>query len=179
MNESKVFPYVYKKEKGGVIDTIEDTIEDLEHSALTISKKINFDIGNNVEDFYFGWKKFVFKDNIIHVAVGMIVATSFKKTVNSLVVDIIMPLLLGFGVGSNVEDLFVVLLPGESLASNETYITLEDAKKDGAVTWNYGSFINIFFDLIFITLCLYISLKLIYRTKYKIKKLEKELHLTD
>ena len=80
-------------------------------------------IKDNVEDFYHGWKKFVFKDSIINIAVGMIVATSFKNTVNSLVVDIIMPIIIGFGVKSNVHDLFIVLVNGEHKSKNETYIT--------------------------------------------------------
>jgi len=130
----------------------------------------------NAEHFYTGWKKFVFKENIINIAVGMIIARSFKNTVNSLVVDIIMPIIIGFGVGSNVEDLFIILSPGENVVNN-TYITLKQAQEDGAVTLNYGLFMNIFFDLIFVTLFLYTSLKATYRLKDKVneKILEKKL----
>ena len=42
-------------------------------------------------------------------------------TVNSLVVDIIMPLIIGFGVKANVHDLFVVLVDGENKPENKTY----------------------------------------------------------
>ena len=48
--------------------------------------------------------------------------------------------------------------------------SLEQAKKDGAVTLNYGTFINVLFDLIFVTLCLYVSIKLLYKCKRKVKK---------
>lgn len=166
-----------------MIDRVDDIVDDVAHSTVNIGKKVGKigimvgeKVGDNVEDFYHGWKKFVFKDSIINIAVGMIVARSFKNTVNSVVVDIIMPVLLGFGVGANVHDLFVVLVDGKQKKNMEkngiynfTYITLEDAKRDGAVTLNYGLFINIFFDLIFVTLCLYLSLRIIYRVK-KIKR---------
>ena len=166
-----------------MIDRVDDIVDDVAHSTVNIGKKVGKmglivgeKVGDNVEDFYHGWKKFVFKDSIINIAVGMIVARSFKNTVNSVVVDIIMPVLLGFGVGANVHDLFIVLVDGKEKKNMEkngiynfTYITLEDAKRDGAVTLNYGLFINIFFDLIFVTLCLYLSLRIIYRVK-KIKR---------
>ena len=157
------------------ISILENKIENTGEFVFEKSKIVSIKIKDSVEDFYHGWKKFVFKDSIINIAVGMIVATSFKNTVNSLVVDIIMPLIIGFGVKSNVHDLFVVLVNGENKPENKTYITLEEAKKDGAVTVNYGSFINIFFDLIFVTLCLYLSLKLIYKIKNKVKKKVKKL----
>ena len=166
-----------------MIDRVDDIVDDVAHSTVNIGKKVGKmglivgeKVGDNVEDFYHGWKKFVFKDSIINIAVGMIVARSFKNTVNSVVIDIIMPVLLGFGVGANVHDLFIVLVDGKEKKNMEkkgiynfTYITLEDAKRDGAVTLNYGLFINIFFDLIFVTLCLYLSLRIIYRVK-KIKR---------
>ena len=151
------------------IDMLEDKFEDASEFVFEKSKILSIKVKDNAEDFYHGWKKFVFKDSIINIAVGMIVAASFKNTVNSLVVDIIMPLIIGFGVKANVHDLFVVLVDGENKPENKSYFTLEEAKKDGAVTVNYGSFINIFFDLIFVTLCLYLSLKLIHKVKNKVK----------
>ncbi len=152
------------------IEFIEDKLKDASDTVIEKSKVISITVRDNAEDFYKGWKKFVFKDSIINIAVGMIIATSFKNTVNSLVVDIIMPLIIGFGVKANVHDLFIVLVDGEKKHYNETYITLEQAKQDGAVTLNYGLFINIFFDLIFVTLCLYLSLKIIYKVKHNVKK---------
>lgn len=157
------------------IDLLEDRFEDASEVIFEKSKILSIKVKDNAEDFYHGWKKFVFKDSIINIAVGMIVAASFKNTVNSLVVDIIMPLIIGFGVKANVHDLFVVLVDGENKPENKTYITLEEAKKDGAVTVNYGSFINIFFDLIFVTLCLYMSLKVIHKVKNNVKKNIKKL----
>lgn len=181
--KSKISPYKNTIDcnntmKGDCIidtDCVIDKIEDIGNLVVDKGKMITKDVKENVEVFYTGWKTFVFKESIINIAVGMIVATSFKNTVNSLVVDMIMPLIVGFGVQANVHDLFVVLVYGEHKLQNSTYITLEEAKKDGAVTLNYGLFINIFFDLIFVTLCLYTSLKLIYKIKKKMKKEMKKL----
>ena len=191
--------YVLKK---SVDDRIIDTVEDMGEGAIIVGKKVSKvskQIGGNVGEFYTGWRKFVFKDSIINIAVGMIVARSFKNTVNSLVVDIIMPLLIGFGVGTNVHDLFIVLVHGsDKMINNNTYrgdggdgsgggesgevdggyyeyITLEQAKADGAVTLNYGVFINIFFDLMFVTLCLYICLFIIEKCKKKARKIKDEI----
>lgn len=155
---------------------VDRTIDQLTDNVIDLTHAIKENVIINAEHFYTGWKKFVFKENIINIAVGMIIARSFKNTVNSMVVDIIMPIIIGFGVGSNVEDLFIVLKAGKNNINN-TYITLKDAQEDGAVTINYGLFINIFFDLIFVTLCLYIALRTTYRIKDKVNKkiLEKKL----
>lgn len=143
------------------IENIEQGIHD---SATQVGKK--------VKKFYKGWREFAFKDDIINVAVGMIIATSFKNVVNSLVVDIIMPILIGLGAENNANNLFIVLVPSKK--ENATYHTLEEAQKYGAVTWNYGSFITVFLDLIFVSLFLYIVLKIIHRIKKDVKKLVDE-----
>ena len=86
-------------------------------------------IEKRAKKFYKGWKKFAFKEDIINVAIGMIIATSFKYLVNSLVTDIIMPILIGLGAGTSSENLFIVLVPGKTI--NATYNTLEEAKESG------------------------------------------------
>ena len=125
-------------------------------------------IEKHAKKFYKGWKKFAFKEDIINVAIGMIIATSFKYLVNSLVTDIIMPILIGLGAGTSAENLFIVLVPGKTI--NATYNTLEEAKESGAVTLNYGSFITVFLDLIFISLLLYITLGFINKIQKEVKR---------
>lgn len=126
-------------------------------------------VEENLKKFYNGWRSFAFKDNIINVAIGMIIATSFKAVVNSLVTDIIMPILIGLGAQTNTPNLFIVLVKGKNY--NGTYNTLKDAENDGAVTLNYGIFLHVFFDLIIVSLLLYIFMKIL----SKIKKKENEL----
>jgi large conductance mechanosensitive channel len=124
----------------------------------------------DVKKFYKGWKQFAFKDNVIHIAIGMIMASSFQKLVGSMVVDIIMPILIGIGVGTQSENLFAVLSHGKT--ENVTYITPKQAKEDGAVTLNYGIFINTFVNLLFVSFCLYLVLQIISFIKKKAEKKE-------
>ena len=85
------------------------------------------------------FKKFAMRGNVVDMAVGIIIGAAFGAIVKSLVDDLIMPpigLLLG-----NVDftNLFVVLKEGAVAAP---YASLDAAKKAGAVTLNYGVFIN-------------------------------------
>jgi large conductance mechanosensitive channel len=87
------------------------------------------------EDF----KKFVMRGNVLDLAVGVIVGAAFGAIVKSLVDDVIMPpigLLLG---RVDFTNLFAVLRQGETAGP---YATLADAQAAGAVTINYGLFIN-------------------------------------
>lgn len=86
-----------------------------------------------------GFKEFALRGNVIDLAIGIIIGSAFTTIVQSLVNDIIMPpigLLLG-----NVEfsDFFVLLRIGDPAGP---YRTLEQAQAAGAVTINYGLFIN-------------------------------------
>ena len=94
------------------MNKIVDKLDDVKDISFATVKAPTNAVKNNVEIFYNGWKRFVFKDSILNIAV-MIIAKSFKNTVNSVVVDIIMPLIIGFGVGANVHDLFLVLVDGK------------------------------------------------------------------
>jgi large conductance mechanosensitive channel len=85
------------------------------------------------------FKEFAVQGNMIDLAVGIIIGAAFSGVVNSLVNDIIMPpigLLLG---GADFADLFILLKEG---AIAGPYLTMAAAKDAGAVTLNYGAFIN-------------------------------------
>ena len=129
----------YKMNKARKVTPLETKVE-VEDNIIEESK-------NKIKKFYKGWKSFAFKEDIINIAIGMIIATSFKSVITSLVKDIIMPLLIGTGVGTHTENLFKVLVVGKS--GNSSYVTLEEAKSDSAVTLNYGMFISVFMNLIF------------------------------
>ena len=67
--ENKISPYVLNG-----TEMVEKNIK---------TKDATEDIVDDIGRFYTGWKKFAFKDRIIDVAVGIVVGTSFKNTVNS------------------------------------------------------------------------------------------------
>ncbi|NLB35829.1 MAG: MscL family protein [Clostridiales bacterium] len=77
------------------------------------------------------FKKFITRGSVIDLAVGVIIGGAFQKTINSLVNDIIMPLIGLASGGYNFNDRFIVLGGG-------SYPTLEAAKAAGAATFNYG-----------------------------------------
>jgi large conductance mechanosensitive channel len=86
------------------------------------------------------FKKFIMKGNVVDLAVGIIIGSAFGAVVNSFVNDIIMPpigLILG---NVDFSNLFVVLKEGAAQAG--PYASLDAAQKAGAVTLNYGLFLN-------------------------------------
>ena len=86
------------------------------------------------------FKAFVMRGNVLDLAVGIIIGAAFGSIVKSLVDDIIMPP-IGLALGNvDFANLFVILKEGTKAAA--PYATLADAQAAGAVTWNYGMFIN-------------------------------------
>jgi large conductance mechanosensitive channel len=86
------------------------------------------------------FKEFAMRGNVVDMAVGVIIGAAFGTIVKSLVDDVLMPplgMLLG---GVDVSNFFVVLKEGAATAG--PYPTLAAAKTAGAVTVNYGMFIN-------------------------------------
>jgi large conductance mechanosensitive channel len=86
------------------------------------------------------FKKFAVRGNVVDMAVGIIIGGAFGTIAKSLVDDVLMPplgLLLG---GADFTDLFVVLRDGADVAA--PYASLAEAQAAGAVTVNYGLFVN-------------------------------------
>ena len=86
------------------------------------------------------FKEFVMRGNVLDLAVGIIIGASFGTIVKSLVDDIIMPP-IGLALGNvDFANLFVLLKEGPK--APPPYATLADAHTAGAVTMNYGTFVN-------------------------------------
>ncbi len=81
------------------------------------------------------FRKFIARGNVLDMAVGIIIGAAFTTVVKSLVDDIIMPPLGRITGGVDFSNLFINLGPG-------TYTALDQAKKAGAATINYGLFLN-------------------------------------
>jgi large conductance mechanosensitive channel len=108
------------------------------------------------------FKEFAVKGNVVDMAVGIIIGAAFGTIVKSLVADVIMPpigLLLG---NVDFSNLFLVLKHG---ATAGPYATLADAQTAGAVTLNYGLFINTIISFIIVAFALFILVKNINRLK--------------
>lgn len=112
------------------------------------------------------FKEFAMRGNVIDMAVGIVIGAAFGTIVKSLVSDIIMPpigLLLG---KVDFVNLFAVLKQGEAVAG--PYASLADAQAAGAVTINYGVFINTLISFIVIAFAIF----MVIRNMNKLKKKE-------
>jgi large conductance mechanosensitive channel len=108
------------------------------------------------------FKEFAMRGNVIDMAVGIIIGAAFGTIVKSLVSDVIMPpigLLLG-----NVDfaNLFIVLKEG-SVAG--PYSSLDAAKEAGAVTINYGFFMNTIISFLIVAFAVFLLIRQINRMK--------------
>lgn len=108
------------------------------------------------------FKEFAMRGNVVDMAVGIIIGAAFGTIVKSLVSDVIMPpigLLLG-----NVDfaNLFGILKEG-TLAG--PYASLADAQKAGAVTVNYGVFINTIISFLIVAFAVFLLVRQINKFK--------------
>ncbi|GIX00446.1 MAG: large-conductance mechanosensitive channel [Pirellulaceae bacterium] len=103
------------------------------------------------------FKKFVLRGSLIDMAIGFTVGASFTTVAKSLVNNIIMPpigLLLG---GMDFSDMYIVLREGSE--ELPPLATLKDAQASGAVTLNYGMFINDLIALILVALVMFFIIR--------------------
>jgi large conductance mechanosensitive channel len=108
------------------------------------------------------FKEFAMRGNVVDMAVGIIIGGAFGTIAKSLVADVIMPpigLILG---GVSFSDLFVVLKPG---ATPGPYAALADAQSAGAVTINYGVFVNSVVSFLVVALAVFFLVKAINNLK--------------
>ncbi len=105
------------------------------------------------------FKEFAMKGNVVDMAVGIIIGGAFGTIVNTLVSQVLMPplgLLMG---GVDFSNLFIVLKEGATAAG--PYAALADAKAAGAVTINYGLFINSVISFLIMAFAVFLLVKAI------------------
>ncbi|CAA7268586.1 unnamed protein product [Cyclocybe aegerita] len=116
-----------------------------------------FNIKRKVTSVWSGFLSFALRDNVLEVAVGFIIASSFTALVNSLVSDIILPpiSLLPF-MSRNLEEKFWILRKGPHFPRQEGYNTRKQAMDDGAVILTYGAFFDQMVNFIGVGFALYV-----------------------
>jgi large conductance mechanosensitive channel len=93
------------------------------------------------------FKAFIMRGNVVDMAVGIIIGAAFGPIIGSLVKDVIMPP-IGLGLGKvDFANLFVVLKDGTTPGP---YASLAAAQAAGAVSINYGTFINTIINFLII-----------------------------
>ena len=106
------------------------------------------------------FKKFALRGNMIDLAVGMIIGSAFTGIVNSLVKDIIMPVVSSFTGKVDFTNWFISL-------DGSYYPTLEAAQAAGAATFNYGSFISNVINFIIMAFVVFMFVKLMNKLSHK------------
>ena len=104
------------------------------------------------------FRDFAARGNVIDLAVGVIIGAAFGKVVASVVNDLIMPP-IGMALGRvNFSNLFVAL-------NGVSYASLEEAKKAGAATLNYGMFLNTCLEFLIVAFAVFLLVKQVNRLK--------------
>jgi len=102
------------------------------------------------------FRKFAMRGNVLDLAVGVVIGAAFTAIVNSLVRDIITPPIGVLTGGIDFSNLFIVL-KGPHLA------TLKASQDAGALTLNYGLFINAIINFLIVALALFLIIRQINR----------------
>ncbi len=125
-------------------------------------------VKRNLNEF----KTFAVKGNVVDMAVGIIIGAAFSNIVNSMVKDIVMPP-LGWMMGKvDFTNLYLTLpnSDGQIIA----YPSLDAAKAAGAVTINYGVFINTLISFILVAFSVFLLVKAINKLRALTEKQEEE-----
>ena len=108
------------------------------------------------------FREFAIKGNVVDMAVGIIIGAAFGKIVDSLVKDVIMPP-IGMILGNvDFSNLFAVLKSGSVPGP---YPTVEVAQKAGAVTVNYGLFVNNIISFVIVAFAVFLLVRAINRLR--------------
>ena len=103
------------------------------------------------------FKEFALKGNVMDLAVGVIIGGAFGKIVDSVVGDLIMPIVGKIFGGLDFSNYFIPL-------AGQTATTLADAKKAGAV-FAYGNFITILLNFVILAFIIFLMIKQMNRLK--------------
>jgi len=106
------------------------------------------------------FKKFALRGNVVDLAIGVIIGAAFSGIVNSLVGDLIMPVIGSITGGIDFSNYYI------PLSSKVTASTLAEAKKEGAVL-AWGNFLTIALNFIIIAFVLFLVIRAINRLSHK------------
>lgn len=98
------------------------------------------------------FKEFALRGNVIDLAIGVVIGAAFGKIVDSFVSDILLPPIAVITGGHDFTNQFVTLSEG-------SYATLAEAKAAGAVTLNYGLFLNQIISFTIVAFAIFLVVK--------------------
>jgi len=109
------------------------------------------------------FKEFIAKGNVMDLAVGVIIGAAFQKIVDSLVNDMVMPIVGLVTGGTDFTNMFVLLKDGAKTAG--PYASLADAKAAGAVAFAYGAFITQVVQFLILAWVVFLMVKAVNRMR--------------
>lgn len=117
--------------------------------------------------FFADFKKFISKGNIIDLSVAVVIGAAFNKIVNSLVNDVIMPLISLLTGGASVVD-WKWIIKEASYDTAGNLVTAETALK-------YGVFIQAIIDFLIVALTIFVILRIIVNSQRRFKNFSKKM----
>ena len=109
------------------------------------------------------FREFIAKGNVMDIAVGVIIGAAFQRIVDSLVTDVIMPVVgLATG-GTDFTNMFPVLRDGIKAAG--PYASLADARAAGATVIAWGAFVNQVFQFLILAWVVFLIVKAVNRLR--------------
>ena len=113
------------------------------------------------------FKYFVFRGNVVDMAVGVMVGGAFSKIVTSLVNDLFMPLISLLTGKIDFSNLFIAL-------DGSKFATLAEANEAGASVLAYGSFIQTVVDFLIMAICVFAFISIMQKIREKMTKKTEE-----
>jgi len=98
------------------------------------------------------FREFAMKGSVLDLAVGVVIGGAFQKIVDSLVADIIMPLVGVLTGGVDFSNRFLTV-------SGQSFATLEEARKAGVAVVSYGLFLNQVLSFLIVAWTLFLVIK--------------------
>lgn len=147
----------YKKEYVyiAILGFINVLYEELEKMKKMKDLNANINLSKAEEKakgFVSEFKEFAMKGNVVDLAIGMIIGSAFTSIVNSLVKDVITPLIGAITGGLDFSNLFISL-------DGTKYATLAEAQEAGAAVLAYGNFITAVINFLIVALVIFIVFK--------------------
>ena len=102
------------------------------------------------------FKEFALKGNMLDLAVGVMIGAAFGAVTNSIVADILTPIIGWVTGGRDFSGIMLILKEG---ATPGPYPTPAAAKEAGAVTINFGVFLNVFLNFLIVAFVLFMIVK--------------------
>ena len=104
------------------------------------------------------FRNFIARGNVFDMAVGIIIGAAFTTIVNSMVGDLIMPVIGVLTSGVDFSDLFIAL-------DGNDYASLKAAKDAGAAVISYGIFLNAVINFMIVSFVIFMLVKQVNRLK--------------